>query len=419
MTAHLLTIGDEILIGQIVDTNSAWMSQELNLRGIRVTGKSSVADTAEAIREGIRYGLQAAEVVITTGGLGPTKDDITKKTLADMLGSGMEFHAETFERIESYFTRIGRVTPPAMREQATLPTRAIVLPNKVGTAPGMWFEWEEKVIVSLPGVPFEMQYLMTEEVLPRLAGRFRSRPIAHRTLLTAGEGESNIARRIEAFEEALPGHIKLAYLPALGQVRLRLTGLWEGAVTDTSAAELDAELDRQKESLAALLPDLVYGYEEETLESVVGKLLRGQGLQFGTAESCTGGYVAHLITQVPGASDYFPGSVVTYSYALKTQLLGVKEETLQQFGAVSEETVREMAQGALQRLGLDVALAISGIAGPGGGLPGKPVGTVWIAVADRQRMQTARFLFGRDRLKNIQLTGTYALNVVRKFLLER
>ncbi len=417
MTTHLLTIGDEILIGQITDTNSAWMSRELNLRGIAVTGKSSVGDTRQAIVDGIEHAARLAPIVIMTGGLGPTKDDITKKTLADMFGSALSFHQETYDRIARYFQKIGRTVPPAMVAQATLPDKAVVLPNKVGTAPGMWFERGETVFISLPGVPFEMEYLMTHEVMPRLQQRFQPRPIAHRTLLTAGEGESNIAKRIESLEDSLPPHIKLAYLPALGQVRLRLTGVWPGDIVPDAAQQLSAELDAQKSRLEALLPDLIYGYEEESLEKVIGRLLLQQGKNFGTAESCTGGYIAHLITGVPGASNYFPGTVVTYSNEMKTKLLGVRADTLAQHGAVSEQTVREMAQGALDTLGVDVALAVSGIAGPDGGTPDKPVGTVWMAVADRNRTLSQKHIFGRDRIKNIQMSGTYALNFVRKFLL--
>jgi nicotinamide-nucleotide amidase len=417
MTAHLLTIGDEILIGQIVDTNSAWMGRELTLRGIRVTGKSSVADTREAIINGIEYASTLADVVIMTGGLGPTKDDVTKVTLAEIFDSQMVFHQETYDRIVAYFNRVGRPVSPAMIGQATLPDKATLMLNKVGQAPGMWFERDDKVFVSLPGVPFEMEYLMTNEVIPRLLARFPIHPIAHRTLLTAGEGESNIALRIKTFEDALPPHIKLAYLPALGQVRLRLTGTWQGEVKADSEILLNQELDAKAAELETIIPDLIFGKEEETLPQSVGKILLKQGKQFGTAESCTGGYVAHLITTVPGSSAYFPGTVVTYSYEMKTKLLGVNPETLTRFGAVSDETVREMAQGALDTLGVDVALAISGIAGPDGGTPDKPVGTVWMAVSDRSRTVTQKHIFGRDRLKNIQLTGTYALNLVRKFLL--
>lgn len=418
MTAHLLTIGDEILIGQIVDTNAAWMSRQLNLRGIRVNGKSSVGDVREAILAGIEHAGLQADIVIMTGGLGPTKDDITKKTLAELFGSPMTFNQEIHDRIAAYFTKIGRPLPPSMVDQATVPEKALLLPNKVGTAPGMWFERNGKIFISLPGVPFEMEYLMSNEVLPRLTARFPGRPIAHRTLLTAGEGESNIARRIEAFEDSLPANIKLAYLPALGQVRLRLTGVWDGDVTPDAQTSLNSQLDAKKAELEALLPDLVYGYEEDSLEKVVGRLLLEQKKQFGTAESCTGGYIAHLITSVPGASEYFPGSIVSYSYEMKTKLLGVRPNTLIKHGAVSEETVREMVHGALETLHVDVALAVSGIAGPGGGTPEKPVGTVWMAVGDRANTIVVRHIFGRDRLKNIQLTGTYGLNMVRKFLLE-
>lgn len=418
MTAHILTIGDEILIGQIIDTNSPWMSQQLNLRGIRVTGKSSVGDTRSEILNGIEHATATADIVIMTGGLGPTKDDITKKTLADLFESDMRFDEETYQRIEGYFKKVQRAMPPAMLDQATVPEKATILANKVGTAPGMWFEKDGKVYISLPGVPFEMEYLMKNEVIPRLLERFNSRPILHRTLLTACEGESNIARKIESFEDNLPSNIKLAYLPALGQVRLRLTGVWEGEVTATAEAELNALLDAKKQELADLIPDILYGYEEETLATVIGKLLLEKNLQFGTAESCTGGYIAHQITEVPGSSAYFPGAVVSYSYEMKEKLLGVQRSTLEQFGAVSEECVREMAAGALDTLGADVSVAVSGIAGPSGGTPDKPVGTVWIAVANRERTIATKFIFGRDRIKNIQLTSTYALNMVRKFLSE-
>ncbi|MBN8680176.1 MAG: competence/damage-inducible protein A [Chitinophagales bacterium] len=419
MTAHLLTIGDEILIGQITDTNSAWMSRQLNLNGIVVKGKSSVGDTRQAIIDGVELAMANAPIVLITGGLGPTKDDITKTTLCELFDSPLVFHQDVYDRIDGYFKKIGRGTPPeSIRHQAMLPEKALILPNKVGTASGMWFERDGKVVVSLPGVPFEMEYLMTHEVLPRLKAKFVARPIVHRTLQTAGEGESNIAKRLEAFEDALPAHIKLAYLPTLGQVRLRLTGVWPGDLTEGAEVMLQEELDALKAQLWALIPDLVYGEENDSLQEVVGQILRRQGKQFGTAESCTGGYVAHMITLVPGSSDYFPGSVVSYSYEMKTKLLGVKPETLEHFGAVSEETVREMAEGARKTLGVDVSLAISGIAGPGGGTPDKPVGTVWMAVSDANRTIATKIIFGRDRAKNIQLTGVYALNMVRKFLLE-
>ncbi|MBL7825035.1 MAG: CinA family nicotinamide mononucleotide deamidase-related protein, partial [Saprospiraceae bacterium] len=351
-------------------------------------------------------------------GLGPTKDDITKKTLAGMFNSGMSFHPETFDRIAAYFEKIGRVVPPAMRDQATLPDVAEILTNKVGTAPGMWFERDGKVLVSLPGVPFEMEHLMTHEVLPRIKKRFTSRPIIHRTLQTAGEGESNIAKRIESFEDSLPPYIKLAYLPSLGQVRLRLTAIWPGAVTADAETVLNAELDQKADELQAIIPELVFGRENETLQETVGKTMRSRGLTLGIAESCTGGYLSHLITSVPGASDYFMGAMVTYSNELKIEKLGVDPSMIEQHGAVSEVTVCAMAEGALKTLGVDIAVAITGIAGPGGGTPEKPVGTVWMAVSGMGHTSTVKHIFGRDRVKNIHMASIYALILLRRFLTE-
>lgn len=416
MNAHLLTIGDEILIGQIIDTNSAWMSRQLNLIGVSVNGKSSVGDTRADIIAGIEHALNLADIVIITGGLGPTKDDITKKTLADMFESGMSFHQETFDRISAYFEKVGRPMPPSMRDQATLPDKALILINKVGTAAGMWFERDGKVLVSLPGVPFEMEYLMSNEVLPRLKSKFVSRPIVHRTLLTAGEGESAIARRLENFEETLPAYIKLAYLPSLGQVRLRLTGVWPGEIHLDSESVLTNEVETFTAALRNTIDDLVFGTETQTLQGVVGEKLRALGLSLSTAESCTGGYISHLITSEAGASDFFEGSAVTYSNQMKTSLLDVQPETLNKFGAVSEETVREMAEGAVRNLGSNLSVAVSGIAGPGGGTTEKPVGTVWIAVSNGAQTTAKKFVFGRDRVKNIQMSAVYALNMLNKFL---
>ncbi|MDX2133261.1 MAG: CinA family nicotinamide mononucleotide deamidase-related protein [Saprospiraceae bacterium] len=418
MKVHLLVIGDELLIGQITDTNSGFLGQLFTQNGYTVSGKSAVGDQANAIREELADRLPTADLIVLTGGLGPTKDDVTKKTLAEFFDSELVFHQETYDRIEAYFNKIGRAMPPAMRDQATVPVKAEILPNKVGSAPGMWFETtDHKIVVSLPGVPWEMEYLSTHEVLPRLQARFPGSPIAHRTVLTAGEGESNVARRIASFENDLPEHVKLAYLPSLGQVRLRLSGAYTGLRTPERQAELEAEVERLRDEMIDLIPDLVYGTEEQSLQAAVGELLLQQGKKLATAESCTGGHVAALITSVPGSSAYFPGSVVTYSYEMKEKLLGVRPETLQTFGAVSAETVREMVSGALPLLEADVAVAISGIAGPDGGTADKPVGTVWMAVGDRERTIVQKHLFGRDRVKNIQLTGVYALNLVRRFLL--
>ena len=418
MDVYLLIIGDEILLGQVIDTNSAWIGQQLSLHGYRVVGKTAVPDARADILAALDAAARRASVVITTGGLGPTKDDITRGALAEYFDSRSVFHRETYERIAAYFARIGKPLPESARLQATVPEKAILLTNKVGSAPGMWFEREGKVFVSLPGVPFEMQYLMTEEVLPRLQKRFPGSPLVHRTLRTVGEGESTIAKRLEAFEDALPDHIRLAYLPSLGQVRLRLSGRWPEATIPPDAADrLKTEVEAYAKKLRQLLPDVIYGAEDDTLEQVVGRLLCEQGRTLGCAESCTGGYVSHLITTVPGSSEYFTGSIISYSNEMKQSLLGVRTETLRQFGAVSEQTVLEMARGALEVLKVDIALSVSGIAGPGGGTPEKPVGTVWMAVADRERSVAQKHVFARDRLKNIQLAAVFGLNMVRKFLL--
>lgn len=412
MKAYLLTVGDEILIGQIVDTNSAWMAQQLNLVGATVVKKASVGDELSEIQDGIREGLAAADVVLMTGGLGPTKDDKTIEAIAGFFGVEVEFHEPTYDRIVRAFEKRGITVRESHRQQCYLPVNATILPNKMGTAPGTWYEHEGKVIVSMPGIPYEMEYLMDHEVIPRLKQRFKGKAIAHRTILTVGTGESEIAARIERFEDSLPANIKLAYLPNLGQVRLRLTGTGDD---ETSLQQL---LDQKVEELEALIPEIIFGHEKEELEEVIGRMLREQGLTLGTAESCTGGYIAHRITSIPGSSDYFLGSAVTYTNELKMKLLGVKTETLEQYGAVSEHTVIEMAQGALPLLGVDIAIAASGIAGPGGGTPEKPVGLVWIAVGNKDKIVTKKIIAGKDRRKNIHYTAIVALDLMRQFVLE-
>lgn len=410
MKVQLLTIGDEILIGQIVDTNSAWMARELNGIGAQVVGKETVGDTEEDIIDALRRGLSRADVVLITGGLGPTRDDVTKKALAAFFEVGFVFSQETFTHIDRFLTRLGRVALEAHREQCFMPQNALLLRNKMGTAPGMWFDEKGKVVVSMPGVPFEMQYLMEAEVLPRLRQRFGASPIIHRTLHTAGEGESRIAERLREVEDNLPNEVKLAYLPDLGLVRLRLTARGD------DEAKLRELLDQQSRKILDTLPDLIFGEEGETLERIVGGLLKERQWTMATAESCTGGFIAHKITSVPGSSAYFKGSVVAYSNELKHKLLGVRESTLQEYGAVSEETVREMVQGALDHLNVDLAVAVSGIAGPDGGTPEKPVGTIWIAVGSREGIRTHKLQLWKDRLKNIQFTSVIALNLIRKFL---
>ncbi|MEM6967116.1 MAG: competence/damage-inducible protein A [Bacteroidota bacterium] len=412
MKAHIITIGDEILIGQIVDTNSAWMGQQLNLQGIRIEKIISISDTHEAIHAAVEDGFQNADVILMTGGLGPTKDDITKKALADYFGVEMYFSESTYNRIQRLFQKFKRSMTEAHKEQCYMPKNADLLMNKMGTAPGMWFEKNGKVLVSMPGIPYEMKYLMSEEVLPRLKRDFPSQPIAHRTILTVGEGESRIADRINGFVEALPKEVKMAYLPRLGQVRLRLTG------TGDDEEKLHQVLDSKVNEIKDLLPDLIFGYEKEQLEEVVGKILVAKGKTLSTAESCTGGFVAHKITSIPGSSQYFMGSVIAYDNAVKINQLNVSPSTLEKHGAVSEATVKEMVKGAIDLLKTDIAVATSGIAGPGGGTPEKPVGTVWIAVGDKDRIQTYQLNLWKDRIKNIEYSATVALNVIRKFLLD-
>jgi nicotinamide-nucleotide amidase len=410
MNAHLITIGDEILIGQIIDTNAAWMGQQLNLSGISVAGISTVSDEAAHIQRSLEHALETADIVLMTGGLGPTKDDITKKVLAEFTGGELVFHEKTYKRIERFFKQLGREPAEAHRLQSYMPDNATLLTNRMGTAPGMWFEVDGKMIISMPGVPYEMKVIMEDEVLLRLRERAPDNKIAHRTLLTAGEGESRIAERVADLESALPAHIKLAYLPNLGRVRLRLSS--RGSAAPDFIDELETWANRFRERVE----DLLFGEEEERLEAVVGQMLKAQGLWLCTAESCTGGYLSHLITSIPGSSAYFRGGIVAYSNALKEEHLGVQPATLKVEGAVSEATVREMVAGTLRYFGGDLAIAISGIAGPGGGTPEKPVGTIWLAIGDHTVTETHLLRAGKDREKNIEYTGAHALNFIRRFL---
>ncbi len=413
MTVHILTIGDELLIGQVIDTNSARMAQFLLEIGAKVTGKTTVGDDHDGIIQALKTASQAADIILVTGGLGPTKDDITKKAIADFYGAGFIFHEPTFERITRIWQRLGKPISDAVKDQCWMPQNATILPNKMGSAPGMWFEENNTVVVSMPGVPFEMEYLMEYEVMPRLQQRFNSLPSAHRTLLTAGEGESTIAEYLKNFEDNLPASVKLAYLPAIGRVRLRLT------VSHQDEVFIKKTLREKFSEMESLLPpELIAGYDDDTLESAVGKTLKAKKLTLATAESCSGGYLAHLITSVPGSSAYYLGSVVSYANEVKMEQLGVKAETLKSFGAVSEQTVREMVSGALSLLKTDIAVATSGIAGPDGGTPEKPVGTIWIAVGSKDRILTRKLQLGKDRMRNIQYSGYFALNFLRLFLKE-
>jgi nicotinamide-nucleotide amidase len=413
MRATLLTIGDEILIGQITNTNAVWMAQQLNSIGITVYEMLSVSDNAEHIKTAFDHALAKSDIVLVTGGLGPTKDDITKTTLADYFKANLVFDPQIWADIESYLTRRGHPILEAAKVMALIPDCCQALPNKHGLAPAMWFERDKgKVLIAMPGVPQEMMKFMELDVLPRLQTQFQLPVIVHHTIMTAGIAESSLAQKIEDIEDSLPAHIKLAYLPAYGVVRLRLSGSGNNrkAIEQEIAQYAQAIYDR-------LYPKYAFGTDNDTLESVLGELLVAQNANLALAESCTGGFIAHKITSVPGSSRYFEGSVVTYSYDLKQQLLGVKPETLAQYGAVSEQTVCEMAQGTIQNLHVAYAIAVSGIAGPGGATPDKPVGTVWIAVANRETVKAKRFEFARTRDINIQMSSNIALNELRKFIM--
>jgi nicotinamide-nucleotide amidase len=412
MTAYLLTIGDEILIGQITDTNSAWMAQQLNLQGIRIVGRTSVGDIHSDIIEGVKYALSKADLVLLTGGLGATKDDITKKALAEYFKVPLIFHEETFSRMTYFFKKINHEVSEMNKNSCVMPEGALILKNDRGLAPGMWFTEGAKVVVSMPGVPYEMQHLMTARVLPRLREAFPMSPIVHRTLLTAGEGETTLAEKLGDFEDRLPENVKLAYLPSLGTVRLRLTARGD------DEAVLNTQLDALKADLEKIVGYAVAGYDDDTMPVAIGRMLTSRGLTLGISESCTGGYLSHLMTTVSGSSTYFEGSLIVYSYDLKVKLLGVSKTMLDTEGAVSEQCVSEMVAGTLDALNVDVAIAISGIAGPLGGTPEKPVGTVWIAVGNKEKTITYKISLDRGRLKNIEYAANTALNLLRKFLLQ-
>ena len=410
--AIIITIGDELLIGQVIDTNSSWMAQQLNKAGIRVARRIAVGDVWEEIWSALDEECMRADIILITGGLGPTADDITKPLLCEYFNGKMIVDEGALQNVRYIFeTVLKRPMIERNLKQAEVPDTCEVILNKRGTAPGMWFEKEGKIFVSMPGVPHEMKGMMEDDVIPRLVKHFQFPHIAHRTLLTAGVGESFLADMIQQFEEALPSHIKLAYLPNYGMVRLRLSTSGD----DPTAVE--EEVQQYFESLQELVKSYMVTNEDIPLQKVVAKLLVAKGKTLSTAESCTGGYIAHLLTEEAGASDYFDGAVVSYSYKAKEDLLQVDKNTLESMGAVSEEVVIQMAKGALKNIQTDYTIAVSGIMGPSGGLPGKPVGTVWVAVGDNESIRTEKFSFRFDRQRNIQLTAANALNLLRKFIL--
>ncbi|HYQ56912.1 MAG TPA: competence/damage-inducible protein A [Draconibacterium sp.] len=412
MKAEIITIGDEILIGQIVDTNSAWMGEQFNLNGIEIYQITSVHDDHDHIMCAIKSAEEHADLVVITGGLGPTKDDITKHTLCEYFNTKLVFHEPTLKTIYERFKFRGIDMNKMNRDQAMLPESCTILPNKMGTAPGMWFEKNDTIFVSMPGVPFEMKYLVEFELLPRLRETGRTKAIFHKTVLTQGVPESMLAERIADWEDALPTHIKLAYLPNPMAVRLRLSAI--GYNVESLKSDVESEIEK----LQQLIPEAIYGYDLETMAEVIGRQLVLQNKKLAVAESCTGGYISHLITSVSGSSEYYNGSITSYSNEMKERLLGVSRENLEKYGAVSKKVAHEMVEGVKRVMNADYAVATTGIAGPTGGTEEKPVGTVWIAVSGPEKTVVKKYTFLSDqRDRNIVRSGQTALQLLRRLVL--
>ncbi len=414
MNAEIITIGDEILIGQIVDTNSQWIGKELNKIGVSVYQISSIQDEKKHILNALKEAENRVEIVIITGGLGPTKDDITKKTLGEYFQDKEVIeYPEVIENIKYLFKKINHPFNKVQQYQAQLPSKATLLMNRLGTAPGMWFYENNTVFISLPGVPYEMKGLMKYEVLPRLQKKFKLPFILHKTVMTVGVGESIIAEKIANWEDNLPKFIKLAYLPSFGSVRLRLSA------KGNDKSVLKEEITRQVAKLYELIPDIIIGYEDETsLEKRVGELLLEKRKTVGVAESLTGGKIASTLVSVPGASQYFTGGFITYTATLKQQLLGVSKTMIDEFTVVSKEVAEAMAKGCLEKLQTNYAIAVTGNAGPTTDCNDKSVGLVYIAIATKKRVEVHEFNFGQPREKVINRTVIKSLEILQTVVLK-
>lgn len=408
--AEVLTIGDEILFGQILDTNTRFISKELDDIGIKIRRKMSIADKKQDILDALDESLNRSDVVLLTGGLGPTKDDITKKTLAEYFDMELELNHEALEDVTEIFSRFGKEVNEINKRQAYLPLGSKKIRNERGTAPGMWFEKDKKVVVSMPGVPFEMEAMMAQSILPRLKKHFTLPVIVHKIIKTIGIGESWLAEEISDWEDNLPGHMSLAYLPGKAQVRLRLTGV--GKQRD----ELESEMDEQINEVLPKISKYVFGFGDIQIEDAVGEMLKTESLTIATAESCTGGFLAHRLTSVPGSSEYYWGSVVSYHNDIKKGALGVDNKTLETYGAVSEETATKMAIGVRKKFKTDIGISTTGIAGPDGGTEEKPVGTVWMAISFGKNVKTRKIQLPGTRILNIEYTAIHALNFLRQTL---
>jgi nicotinamide-nucleotide amidase len=412
MKAEIITIGDEILIGQIIDTNSAWIAEQFNLNGIEIYQITSVHDDNDHIKQAIYEASKNVDLVVLTGGLGPTKDDITKKALCEYFNTKLVVHQPTFEHIRERFTRRNIDMNKLNRDQALVPEKCTVLLNKAGTAPGLWFDENETIVVSIPGVPFEMKYMVEHEILPRLYKNGKTKAIYHKTVQTQGLPESMLAEKIEKWESSLPPNIKLAYLPNPMSVRLRLSAI------GNDKEELRKQVESEIERLQKIIPENIFGFDKETLAEIIGRDLQNSNKTLAIAESCTGGFISHLITSVPGSSIYFKGSVVAYSNAMKENLLQVNNSSLIKYGAVSRQVAQEMAEGAKNVFETDYSIATTGIAGPGGGTEEKPVGTIWIAVAGLNETVVEKYIFGDNRERNTIRSSQTALQMLRRLILK-
>ncbi len=410
--ASIITIGDELLIGQVIDTNSAWIAQQMNKIGIKIIRRVAVGDNWNEIWSSLEEESSHADIIFITGGLGPTADDITKPLLCKYFEGKMVVNQQALENVTTLFEKVfKRPITERNLKQAEVPDTCEVLLNTRGTAPGMWFEKNGKIFISMPGVPTEMKGLMEDIVIPALIKKSTLPYITHRTLVTFGIGESMLADLLVDFEAKLPDQIKLAYLPNFGMVRLRLS------VIENNEAQAEELINRQFHELSVIVKDYLVILEDAPMEKALASLLMQRKQTVCTAESCTGGYISHLLTSIPGSSAYFKGSIVAYSNETKVNLLGVEKETIDQNGAVSENVVTEMVRGAIEKLSTDYAIAVSGIMGPEGGSAEKPVGTVWIAVGNKYNVVAKKIHVRFERQKNIQVTAVHALNELRLFII--
>lgn len=413
MKAQILTIGDELLIGQTVDANAAWLGEQISLLGADIVRSTTVGDEARAIRTELDRAYEDANLIVTTGGLGPTHDDRTREVVADYFGVALREDDALLQQLRAYYGRRGRSFPAAARKIAQVPEGFELLENPVGTAPGLWHAEVGRMIAVLPGIPQEMQAIAEASLLPRLQAHSDLQTVVHRTLCTTGVGESSLQEKVGDLSDYLDDTLKLAYLPSTSGVRVRLTAYG----TDRKAAQ--ARIDRLERVLRDRVGRYIFGTGDDKLEAVLGEMLRAHGSTVATAESCTGGLVAHRLTNVSGSSDYFLGSVVAYANPVKVNVLGVDSTVLETHGAVSEPVARQMARGVRERLGADVGVATTGIAGPTGGTPEKPVGTIWIGYADASGTEARRLQFVEDRAVNKELFSTAALDMIRGQLQHR